>query len=182
MSIDFIFRILGMFVFAFLGWSIGEALGSETANDFRYILVLVLAGAALGLLITPWVTLRPYAWFRRKMRQVPASQLVAVTLGLLIGLIIAALTSLPLSLLPEPWGKVLPFVALVVFGYVGAWVMMMRERDIFNLFGMRFGREGREAPALAEAAPGPITLSCSIRASSSTGVSPTSREQALSRG
>jgi uncharacterized protein YacL len=149
MSIEFIFRILGMLAFSFLGWTIGEAIGSETANDFRYILVLVLAGAALGLLVTPWVTLRPYGWFRRKMRQVPASQLVAATLGLIIGLIIAALTAFPLSLLPEPWRNVLPFAALVIFGYVGAWVMIMRERDIFNLLGMRFGREGSRGAASA---------------------------------
>lgn len=148
MTIEFIFRILGMFLFAFLGWRIGDALGTEAPSDLRYILVLALAGSALGLLVTPWVTLRPYAWFRRKFRQVPASQLVAATLGLIIGLIIAALTAFPLSLLPEPWRNVLPFVALVVFGYVGAWVMIMRERDIFNVLGMRFGREGaRGSPA-----------------------------------
>jgi uncharacterized protein YacL len=151
MSIDFISRILGMLAFAVVGWRIGDALSSQPETDFKFILALILAGAALGLLVTPWVTLRPYAWFRRKMRQVPASQLVAGTLGLIIGLIIAALTYSPLSQLPAPWRNVLPFVALVVFGYVGAWVMIMRERDIFNLFGLRFGRDGSRgaAPALA---------------------------------
>jgi uncharacterized protein YacL len=153
MTIEFIFRILGMFLFAFLGWRIGDALSTETPSDVRYILVLTLAGAALGLLVTPWVTLRPYAWFRRKIRQVPASQLVAATLGLIIGLIIAALTAFPLSLLPEPWRNVLPFVALVVFGYVGAWVMIMRERDIFNVLGMRFGREGSRGASASATTP-----------------------------
>ncbi len=143
MSIEFIFRILGMIVFAVVGWLVGNSLSSQPeGSDIRYILALSLAGAALGLLVTPWITLRPYAWFRQKMRQLPASQLVSMTIGLIIGLIIAALTAFPLSLLPEPWRNVLPFVALVVFGYVGAWVMIMRERDIFNLFGARFGRDG----------------------------------------
>lgn len=155
MSLEFIFRILGMFAFSLLGWRIGDALSSQSEGDFKFVLALILAGAALGLLVTPWVTLRPYAWFRRKMRQVPASQLVAATLGLIIGLIIAALTAFPLSLLPEPWRNVLPFVALVIFGYVGAWVMIIRERDIFNLFGMRFGRDGsRGGGAPSAANPG----------------------------
>ncbi len=47
-------------------------------------------------------------------------------IGLIIGLIIAALTSFPLSLLPEPWRSVFPFLSLIVFGYLGAWIMVMR--------------------------------------------------------
>jgi uncharacterized protein YacL len=142
MSIEFIFRILGLVVFAIVGWFIGSSLsGTTDSSDIRFILALTLAGAALGLLVTPWITLRPYAWFRQKMRQIPASQLLAVTLGLIVGLIIASLTAYPLSLLPGTIGKVLPFVALILFGYVGAWVMVMRERDLFTLFGARFGRD-----------------------------------------
>lgn len=141
MSIEFIFRLIGMVVFAIMGWRIGEALTPEPGREFRYILVLLLAGAALGLLIAPWITLRPYRWFRRQMRRVPAPQLLAATIGLIIGLIIATLTAFPLSLLPPPFSNILPFVSLILFGYVGAWIMIMRERDIFSLFGGRFARE-----------------------------------------
>jgi uncharacterized protein YacL len=141
MSVEFLLRIVGMFAFAALGWKIGDALGAGY-NQFSIILVLMLAGAALGLLITPWITLRPYLWARKTIRQVPAQQLLAATIGLIVGLIIAALTSFPLSLLPEPWRSVLPFASLVLFGYLGAWVMVMRERDIFAMFSGRLGREG----------------------------------------
>lgn len=145
MSIEFISRLIGMVVFAVIGWRIGEALSSQPDHDIRFILVLVLAGAALGLLITPWITLRPYRWFRRQMRRVPAQQLLAATVGLIVGLIIAALTAFPLSLLPEPFKNILPFASLILFGYVGVWVMVMRERDIFGLFGGRLGREAARA-------------------------------------
>jgi len=141
MSIEFLLRIVGMFVFALIGWRIGDALGGS-GNALRYIIVLALAGAALGLIITPWITVRPYIWARRTIRQVPAQQLLAATIGLLIGLIIAALSAFPLSFLPHPFGAVLPFVSLIVFGYLGAWVMMMRERDFFAILGGRLGREG----------------------------------------
>lgn len=149
MSVEFIFRLIGMVVFAILGWRIGEALSSQPDHDIRFILVLLLAGAALGLLITPWITIRPYRWFRRQIRRVPAQQLVAATIGLIVGLIIATLTAFPLSLLPPPFSNILPFVSLIVFGYVGAWVMVMRERDITSLFGGRFARENsrKSAPA-----------------------------------
>lgn len=149
MSVEFIFRLIGMVVFAILGWRIGEALSSQPDHDIRFILVLLLAGAALGLLITPWITIRPYRWFRRQIRRVPAQQLVAATIGLIVGLIIATLTAFPLSLLPPPFSNILPFVSLIVFGYVGAWVMVMRERDITGLFGGRFARENSRKSAAA---------------------------------
>jgi uncharacterized protein YacL len=142
MNVEFLLRIIGMVVFAALGWRIGDALGSGADAQIRYVIVLALAGAALGLLITPWITIRPYRWARKSIRQIPAQQLLAATIGLIIGLIIAALTSFPLSLLPEPWRSVFPFVSLILFGYLGGWIMVMRERDIFAIFGGRFSREG----------------------------------------
>ncbi|MGE5262476.1 MAG: PIN/TRAM domain-containing protein [Acidobacteriota bacterium] len=141
MSVEFLLRLVGMFVFAFFGLKIGEALGTGP-DTIRYIVVLALAGAALGLLVTPWITIRPYLWARRTIRQIPAQQLLAATIGLIIGLIIAALTAFPLSLLPDPWKSVFPFISLIAFGYLGAWVMVMRERDFFAILGGRLGREG----------------------------------------
>lgn len=141
MTAEFLLRLAGMVFFAVVGWRIGESIVSDEAQ-FRYIIVLVLAGAALGLIITPWITLRPYFWARKTIRQIPAQQLLSATIGLLIGLIIAALTSFPLSFLPSPLGSILPFVSLIVFGYLGAWVMVMRERDFFALLSGRFSREG----------------------------------------
>lgn len=154
MSVDFLFRILGMLVFGGLGIWIGLGLSSTGADSqIRYVLVLGLAGAALGLLVTPWITIRPYSWLRRVIRQIPASQLFAITIGLIIGLIIAALTAFPLSLLPEPWRNVLPFVALILFGYLGAWIMVMRERDIFTFVGGRFSRDGGRGSRDGAASP-----------------------------
>jgi uncharacterized protein YacL len=141
MGIEFLLRILGMIVFAIIGWQIGASLGAGP-DTLRYVIVLVLAGAALGLLVTPWITVRPWLWARKTIRQVPAQQLFAATIGLLIGLIIAALTAFPLSFLPNPLGSILPFLSLLLFGYLGAWVMMMRERDFFAILGGRFGKEG----------------------------------------
>ncbi len=141
MGVEFLLRLLGMLVFAFLGLKIGEALGTGS-DTIRYVVVLALAGAALGLLITPWITIRPYLWARRTIRQIPAQQLLAATIGLIVGLIIAALTAFPLSLLPDPWKSVLPFISLLLFGYLGAWVMVMRERDFYAILGGRLGRDG----------------------------------------
>lgn len=142
MNVEFLLRLVGMVVFAVIGWRLGDALGTGAETQIRYVIVLALAGAALGLLVTPWITLRPYIWARRTIRQIPAQQLLAATVGLIIGLIIAALSAFPLSLLPEPWRSVFPFASLILFGYLGAWVMVMRERDFYAILGGRLGREG----------------------------------------
>jgi uncharacterized protein YacL len=52
--------------------------------------------------------------------------LVATVIGLVVGLVIAALMAFPLSFLPEPLSQILPFVGVVLFGYLGIAIMVMR--------------------------------------------------------
>ena len=54
----------------------------------------------------------------------------------------AALLSFPLSLLPEPFGRILPFIGVLIFGYFGVMLFVMRQGDIMSLFGSLSGRGG----------------------------------------
>jgi uncharacterized protein YacL len=138
MSADFFLRLAGMVVLAVVGWQLGDYLGAATPEpDYQYILVLSLAGAALGLLLTPYFTSRPFFAVRRQIRQMPVQQLVAAIIGLIIGLIVAALLALPFGLLPPPFDALLSFGGVIVFGYMGVAIMVMRQRDIFNIIGSR---------------------------------------------
>lgn len=140
MSADFFLRLVGMVVLAALGWWVGEILGSRTGDPaYRYVLVLSLSGAALGLLLTPYLTSWPFLAVRRQIRKMPARQLVAAIIGLVIGLIVAALLAIPISLLPGPIDALLSFGGVVVFSYMGVAIMVMRQRDIFNVIGGRLG-------------------------------------------
>jgi uncharacterized protein YacL len=139
MSVEFVFRLIGMVVVAVLCFRLGLYLGGDW-TDVRVISALTLAGAALGLVITPWLTVRPFKWIRNRIQGMPASQLIAAIIGLVIGLAVAALLTPALSNLPPPLGDVLPFVASVVFGYLGMAVMVMRQRDIFQM-GARVVRD-----------------------------------------
>ncbi|MGC9334103.1 MAG: PIN/TRAM domain-containing protein [Anaerolineae bacterium] len=149
-------RLLGMILLGVAGWQLGEYLaGSASSENYlRYVVVLMLAGAALGGLITPYLTIHPLRFVRRRIRQLPAQQLFAIIIGLVIGLLVAALLSPVLSNLPPPLGNYLPFVAAVVFGYLGMAIMTMRQRDIFSLLGSRLGGErgmaGDERPVLLD--------------------------------
>lgn len=139
MSFEFLLRLIGMVLFAFGGLRLGVFM-AEAAGDPKEIWALVacLIGALFGLILTPHFTTRPARTLRAYLSQVPAQQLVAGTIGLIIGLGIAALLSLPLSLLPSPYNAILPGIAAIVFGYFGTSVFAMRRRDVFELFRGQF--------------------------------------------
>lgn len=140
MTAEIIIRVLGFIIFAIIGWMGGTVWAGTTdlnATSARYIVSLAVAGGLLGALITPWLTARPAAWFRRTIRELTAIQILAGSLGLVIGLVIAALAALPLSYLPFPFRNILPTIVAVVFGYLGITVMALRQRDLFALFRRR---------------------------------------------
>lgn len=145
-SLEFVFRLLGMVVGAIIGWVFGEYLAVQVyqtpnGESIRYIVVLALAGAALGLLITPWLTTRPFRWVRHQIHEVPSRSMIAGSVGLVLGLIIAALLYLPLSFLPYPFGNILPIGVSIFFGYLGITAMVMRQQDLFNAITTRLRQD-----------------------------------------
>jgi uncharacterized protein YacL len=153
---ELIMRLLGMIVLGAAGWKLGEYLASGNPPEayLRYVVVLMLAGIAMGGLITPFVTIKPIRYIRRKIRQLPTAELFATIVGLILGLIVGALLSPVLANLPTPFGEVMPFVGALLFGYLGVAVMTMRQKDIFSLVGTRFatdaGSSAEERPVLLD--------------------------------
>ncbi len=140
MSIEFIFRIIGMFAFGvwggFEGYTLAENVGG---NVWQIAVVLGLIGALAGLILTPYLTIRPVRALRRLLLKVPGRSLLAGLFGLTLGLVIAALLTLPLSLLPNPFNQIAPFVGVVLFGYFGIVIFVMRQDDIYAVFRSIFG-------------------------------------------
>ena len=131
-----LFRVLGTFVYGFIGWELGVALAST--NEFntesaRYIVPATLLGAAFGYILSPWIVIAPARAARNSLRQVPIDELLAGTAGLAIGVLIGALLTFPLAGLPPPFGSIMPLVAVIIFGYLGATVMVLRQADIWAL-------------------------------------------------
>lgn len=141
MSTEFIFRLFGMVVMAVLGgiWgaTFGEQLGEAPA---LYATVIALVGGMAGLILTPYLTTRPVRYLRRVFLRASAEMLLAGLAGLVVGLVIAALLTFPLSLLPDPFGKILPFVGVVVFGYFGIVIFVARQSDLFTVIRQIPGR------------------------------------------
>jgi uncharacterized protein YacL len=107
---------------------------------YRYTFGLGLVGALVGLILTPYFTTRPARGLRRLLGRMSAETLFAGIIGLVVGLLTAALLAFPLSLLPAPFGSVLPFIGVIVFAYMGVSLLVMRQGDIMSLFGSLSGR------------------------------------------
>ena len=143
-------RVLVTFVFVLLGWELGrkiagvDALKSLTLSSARLIVPIVVASGVVGLVGAPWLTIKPANALRSSLRQIPTVQLMAATAGMAIGLAIAALLAYPLSLLPNPFGTILPFVGVIVMGYLGVTMMVLRHREILNLFQFPDGGENKQ--------------------------------------
>jgi len=155
MLAELVARFLGMIALGIAGWKLGEYLSGNGAPEYylRYVVVLMLAGIALGGLATPWVIIRPLHFIRRRIRQLPAQELFAIVVGLILGLIVAALLSPVLANLPAPFGEIMPFIGALLFAYLGVAVMSMRQEDIFALVGTRLSGEAKsrdEKPVLLD--------------------------------
>lgn len=163
MSADFIARLLGMIVFAVAGVMWGGELGkvAQTSSNAaftveQYSFTIGLVGALIGLILTPFFTTRPIRALKALLGRISAHSLFSALLGLIAGLIIAALVAIPVSRLPGVLGNVLPFIGLLIFGYIGVSVFVMRQNDLFNVTSMLAGRSQGQSQAgesVANAAP-----------------------------
>lgn len=142
MSVDLIFRLLGMVTIGGLGLYWGIVLGdASNSTMILYASLGFVIGAIVGWLITPYITTRPARALRQQLTKVPAHTLVAGMIGLIIGLIVAALLAIPLSSLPQPLGSILPIAGALVTVYLGVAIFVARQADIFDVFRSRFSRE-----------------------------------------
>jgi uncharacterized protein YacL len=122
-------RVIGAAILLLVGWQIGSVVGPHNA-DARNAAIGVAAGAIAGYLLAPYLVARPYEALRRLVSRTPPGELLYGTVGLLLGLLAAALLAYPLSQLPGWFGHVLPAVTAGVLAYVGVSVMTMRDRDL----------------------------------------------------
>ncbi|MBC7235144.1 MAG: PIN domain nuclease [Chloroflexi bacterium] len=146
MSIEIILRLVIMLFCALIGWGLGSVWAPWIISRFPtgaayYRIAITILFAIIGFLIAPYVTVVPFRELRRRLHQVPARDLVMGIGGCLVGLIIAALLALPLSMLPGIWGQISPFLAAILLGYLGAMILIMRDKDILNLLGLFVGHD-----------------------------------------
>lgn len=135
-----VFRLIGALVYGLIGYYLGLTLaGTREVTTWSAPIIwgAMFGGALVGYLLSPWIIIAPARAARNSLRSVPLVDLLASTVGLAIGLSIAALLAYPISQLPQPFGPILPFVAVVVFGYLGATVLVLRKEDFMTLLRLQ---------------------------------------------
>ena len=132
---NFYARVLGAIGLAYAGFSFGRANSAVPATDEQVwaTSLLMLCGAALGLIMTPYLTIHPLRHITRALRTLPFFELVGMGLGMLAGLLIAVLLTIPLSRLPGALGAFSPLVAALILSYLGSTIATARRADILEL-------------------------------------------------
>src|SRR5947209_5116732 len=129
-------RAVGAVGFALVGWQVGSLLGDGSHQPRNAILGIAI-GAVSGFAVAPYVVGKPYSLARGRLRRLPLAQLVSAIIGLILGLVVAALLAYPLSFLPWSLGHLLPALAAVVCGYLGISLMLMRHGELSHLLRAR---------------------------------------------
>lgn len=144
MTADFMSRMIGTVIFALIGARLGvdatPAVGLPTDITAA---IFALVGVLFGLILTPWLTVRPLRRIRQTITELPVEVLLTSLAGMSIGLLIALLVAYPLSNLERPLGPWLPAIASAVAGYLGLVIFRARSREILGLIGEPSNKRGR---------------------------------------
>jgi uncharacterized protein YacL len=142
-------RLIIVALFAVFGWEIAFTMSESSGKH----LVGIVLGSAVGYVLGGVLGRRTEGAARqveREFRQVPAAEILAGGFGLILGLVLATLLSLPLFRLP---GKAAyPAVAFiyVVMAYVGYKVGASKSDELFAMIGVK--------PRAAGTGPGEVAV------------------------
>lgn len=140
-STEFILRIVGGLLLAGLGLQAGLSLYQRYPSllPFQVRVLFPLLGFMVGLVLTPYFTTRPARAVRQWVAQLPAPLLFTAMAGLFFGLLLSALLSIPLWLIPLPWvrGIAAPLLTGLVT-YSSIMLFLTRQRDVWALLQGRY--------------------------------------------
>ena len=120
-----------------IGWQLGLYI-SELSIDREVFLpwglALTLAGVIIGGVLVPYLILKSWRMCAEYINSLPGSALISGTAGLLVGLVVASLVSIPLYTMSGwvSWG--VPVIVNVALGLFGLGMGVQRERDMRAIF------------------------------------------------
>lgn len=166
MSAELALRLIGMVICTIIGARVGLTIAIPPIGVQTYTLIFGLIGALVGLILTPYVTTRPARSASRVITTLPAETVVTAVIGLIFGLVIGSLASVPLSLLPEPLDSWMPTVVSLVAAYLSVILFGYRAREIVQVARQIFRGDGTrrtgELPRILSADSRPILMDTSV--------------------
>ena len=120
-----------------IGWRLGLYISKLSIEKEIFIpwgLALTLAGVIIGGVLVPYLILKPWRMGANYIDSLPGSALISGVVGLLLGLVVASLVSIPLYTLSgwPSWG--VPIIVSVVLGLFGLGLGVQREHDMRAIF------------------------------------------------
>lgn len=134
--VDLLLRVVGGAALAVVVWAFDAGMTGAAPLDGRSLALAIVAGFLLGLLVTPDLTLKPLVRLRDRLTTAPDELLVGGIGGLLIGLVLAALLTVPLSLLSGQWGRFAPIAVALVLAYFGGSIGISRGEALARRLGV----------------------------------------------
>ncbi|MFZ5816983.1 MAG: PIN/TRAM domain-containing protein [Bacillota bacterium] len=140
--------ILGGFSFMFLGRQ--QVVETLSLSDHWAITLLILTlgsliGAVVGFLLFPFVT-----WLEARLARTALIDIVLGSVGLISGLLIAALLGMIFGDVPL-FGGLISILSAVIFGYLGITVTTRKREEVGESLGSVFNRSARKEQAAATA-------------------------------
>lgn len=133
----FVFATMG----ALAGLAVKDAIDWTSQIGFPESLVIILfviLGCAIGFILGGILgreLTRAYIYVEEYTRRMSAADLLLATAGLLVGLLVALITSTPIRVIQPAWIAVSGTAAMFgVFGYYGVRVAMVKRNDFARLF------------------------------------------------
>ena len=115
-----------------LGWWVCLALGLSSANSqfLPWGLVFAASGVVVGGVVVPYLITGPGLKASKHISDMPGATLVAGVLGLIVGLMVASLVSIPFYGMSGTPSLAVPVAISLFLGLGGIWLGIQRERDI----------------------------------------------------
>jgi uncharacterized protein YacL len=151
-------RLIGLAIGLALGFLAGDLIASldDAANPRAALLLIALAIGGIGYVLGPHVSWAVFRNLRKVVAETSTLDLVAVGAGFTFGALIGALLAVPLSFLPDPFGRLIPFVVAVITCSLGTAVALLRKRDLVApLVVPRLARAASATPGDGDASPAP---------------------------
>lgn len=147
MTPDFLSRVIGLIVFGVLAARAGadpQTVSFVNLSAENSAVIFGMVGVLFGLIVTPWITVRPLRSLKRSITEAPPERLLLSLAGMTGGLMLGLLAAYPLSLLGDPVGTFAPTLVSLLLAYLGVTIFAMRSRELIDLIAARLS--GRIAP------------------------------------
>lgn len=129
-------RLVLVAIFTVGGWQIAE----QVTSDERSLLLGIVLGTSVGYVVGGVLgrrTVTAVSSIEREFQKVPAAELLAGTIGMILGLILAALFSILIFQLPAVAGGPVAAFTFILLSYVGYRLGRSKRDEFFGIFGLR---------------------------------------------